>query len=259
MMQHPESMPGRRYRGLSQHERQAERREALLIAGYRVFGERGLIDSTVNDICSAASVANRFCKDHFDSIDKLFDAVCEQQETLLNAQLEETANLHAAQRDPGRLAQALLTTFYEFFHSDPRRVRLLLIDRPWRQACTARQSVSASFALPPLQELGLHWVSHVVGSPSPNQAWADQEQQRALMLLNLLLLSTREWALRGFDTPLRDMVCLHLSFWQRHLPELQAGSADAQGMAATQRALTLAKDRPESGVDTRSVFRPSSV
>ena len=56
----PAADRGRRYRGVSEEARQAERRQRFVEAGLTVFGSRGYHSSTVRSICAEAGLTERY-------------------------------------------------------------------------------------------------------------------------------------------------------------------------------------------------------
>jgi AcrR family transcriptional regulator len=80
---------------------QAERREkttaAILKAAKRIFGERGFVATTMDDIADSARVAKGAVYHHFATKEALFEAVFEQVSLDLVAELDSVAR---AERDP---------------------------------------------------------------------------------------------------------------------------------------------------------------
>ena len=79
-----------------QAERRAATREAILKAGRRLFGERGFIATTIDDIADAAKVAKGAVYHHFATKEAVFEAVFDSVSQDLVADIERTTR---AERD----------------------------------------------------------------------------------------------------------------------------------------------------------------
>lgn len=116
----------RSYRGISAANRRDERRDKLLAAGRRIWGEAGLSDVTVRRVCAASSLTPRYFYEHFATRDALILAVAEQvHEELFTTMVE------ASQAEPGGLRRKLLralTTYLDAIADDPSVHRILTSD-----------------------------------------------------------------------------------------------------------------------------------
>ena len=65
---------GRRYRGVSNETRMAERRLKLIEAGIKVFGSSGYHASTVKGLCQEAGLTERYFYESFSNAEALFTA-----------------------------------------------------------------------------------------------------------------------------------------------------------------------------------------
>ncbi|MEZ5512121.1 MAG: TetR/AcrR family transcriptional regulator [Gammaproteobacteria bacterium] len=115
----------RTYGGLSESERQEERRERFLEAGLEIFGTVGLRGATVRSLCKAAGLTERYFYQSFADSDALFCAVYERQ--MINLQqhfLSRVADFPAELND--RITTAL-DVFFTLMRND-RIVRVLYIE-----------------------------------------------------------------------------------------------------------------------------------
>ena len=107
--------PGRRYRGVSEAARQAERRQRFIEAGLTVFGSRGYHSSTVRSICSEAGLTERYFYESFANSEDLLCVVYEH----VNQRIRAGAGLKFEFRLSDRAtAYAKFQHNYYFFDSD---------------------------------------------------------------------------------------------------------------------------------------------
>jgi len=118
---------GRRYRGVSNEARKAERRLKLIEAGIKVFGSTGYHSATVKGLCQEAGLTERYFYESFSNAEALFtacylhitDTLRERlQNVLLNM---EADNLELATRTG-------LTVFFTQFKESPQAARILLVE-----------------------------------------------------------------------------------------------------------------------------------
>lgn len=156
---------GRRYAGVDQDERHQQRKERLISAALKVFGEQGYHQSTVRDVCNAAQLTSRYFYESFDSMEELFQTLYAQVSDQL---MQDTvAALARSDPSPSKLSEAALRTFFSFIQQDPRRARVTLIDAQnvSNDVSQMAAKVNRDFArmtstfmahfLPNLKELGL--------------------------------------------------------------------------------------------------------
>jgi AcrR family transcriptional regulator len=115
----------RTYRGLSQRDRQATRREALLAAGLEIFGTDGYGHSTVRNICDAAGLNQRYFYESFATREDLLTAVwlrivAETRDATLTAVLGGAT--------PSERVRAGLWAWWQVMLDDPRKARVLTIE-----------------------------------------------------------------------------------------------------------------------------------
>ncbi|MGA7572021.1 MAG: TetR/AcrR family transcriptional regulator [Candidatus Aquilonibacter sp.] len=118
--------PSRRYGGLSDAQRRAERRARLLAAGLELFGTIGFLKTTIPAICMASGVTARHFYEEFPS-----------REALLRAILDEIAeHAHDIVREKLRstdkpVYERMLASnraYYTYFTQDPRRARIYALE-----------------------------------------------------------------------------------------------------------------------------------
>ena len=115
----------RTYGGLSEAERQTERRERFLAAGLDIFGSVGLRGATVRSLCKAAGLTERYFYQSFTDTDSLFCAVYERQMVLLQQHF-----LSGTTHFPPNLNERIIAALDLFFTlmRDERVVRVLYIE-----------------------------------------------------------------------------------------------------------------------------------
>jgi AcrR family transcriptional regulator len=116
---------GRPYGGVAPEARAAERRDALIRAGTRVFGTVGFRKATVRAICQEAKLNDRYFYAAFDSTEALLRATYQQHAEDLRAQVSKATaavgNTLEARVDAG------LHAFFAFLR-DPCAARVLLLE-----------------------------------------------------------------------------------------------------------------------------------
>ncbi|WP_334119730.1 TetR/AcrR family transcriptional regulator [Limnobacter sp.] len=118
---------GRRYRGVSNETRKADRRLKLIDAGIKVFGSTGYHASTVKGLCQEAGLTERYFYESFNNAEALFTACYLHITDTLREKLQhvllgmEEDNLEQATR-------AGLTVFFTQFKDSPQAARILLVE-----------------------------------------------------------------------------------------------------------------------------------
>ena len=116
---------GRPYGGVAPEARAAERRDALIRAGTRVFGTVGFRKATVRAICQEARLNDRYFYAAFDSTEALLRATYQQHAEDLRAQVSEATA--AAEGTLEARIDAGLHAFFAFLR-DPCAARVLLLE-----------------------------------------------------------------------------------------------------------------------------------
>jgi AcrR family transcriptional regulator len=117
---------GRRYAGLTDDERRAERRARLLAVGLELFGTEGYATASIERLCAAAGVSARHFYEHFSSREALLRAVYDD---VVARTLDKVLRaLTEAVDDPRQKAVAGIETFVHAFLDDPRVARIVCVE-----------------------------------------------------------------------------------------------------------------------------------
>lgn len=112
----------RDYGGISAADRRAGRRQKLLAAGRRIWGESGIGEVSVRGVCAAAGLTPRYFYEQFPNRDALLFAVSDDvRDELLQALVA------AGVADPRTLADKIrsaLTAFLDLIAADPHIHRI---------------------------------------------------------------------------------------------------------------------------------------
>lgn len=117
---------GRRYRGVSEDVRQAERRQRFIAAGLTTFGTRGYHNSTVRSICAEAGLTERYFYESFENSEDLLCVVYEHVTQRVRERV--LASLLDTPGDPVSVSRAGLEAFLACMRDDPRMARLLFVE-----------------------------------------------------------------------------------------------------------------------------------
>lgn len=117
---------GRRYRGVSEDVRQAERRQRFIAAGLTTFGTRGYHHSTVRSICGEAGLTERYFYESFENSE---DLLCVVYEHVVQRVRERVlASLLDVSGEPAEVSQAGLAAFLHCMRDDPRMAQILFVE-----------------------------------------------------------------------------------------------------------------------------------
>lgn len=131
------SPPGRLYKGLTPHERRAQRRERLLEAGLDLLGTEGWQATTVTAVCKRARLTPRYFYESFRDRDELllaiFDGIAEEttQEMLLA--------VTSASQDMRSIVRAMMAAFVKVVTDDPRKGRVTCVEALGSEALMRRR------------------------------------------------------------------------------------------------------------------------
>lgn len=118
---------GRRYRGVSNETRKAERRLKLIEAGIKMFGSTGYHAATVKGLCQEAGLTERYFYESFSNAEALFTACYLHITDTLRDKLQKVL----LSTDADNLEQATrtgLTVFFSQFKESPQAARILLVE-----------------------------------------------------------------------------------------------------------------------------------
>ena len=116
----------RLYRGASLEARRAQRRQALIRAGVRVYGERGYRNATVRGVCEAAGLTERYFYESFPNSEALLVACFEAVNRRLLASMEAAGA--SCLSTPDDKVRAMLLAYYEVLQAHPNGARLFLVE-----------------------------------------------------------------------------------------------------------------------------------
>lgn len=117
---------GRVYGGLTPEEREERRREQFMEAGLEVFAAKGWSASTVQDLCRAAGLSQRYFYELYSGREELFTALVHRIAKQVEAVVRASANAPVVR--PGDSSRAVLTALSDYFTRDPRTVAVALVE-----------------------------------------------------------------------------------------------------------------------------------
>jgi AcrR family transcriptional regulator len=193
----------RRYGGASAAERQAQRLERLLEAGFDVFGRMGYRDATMRMVCSQARLTDRYFYEHFTTVDEVYLAV-HQKVSAEAAKVILTATVGAPTDDAMAMVRAGLKAFFEFIKEDPRRAQILLMDAA-TSGMTSPLNINARISrYVDVMRLRLKMRY-------PDLPFQPDTELILGGFVGLIIHSASVWVQRRFDTPVETLVD-HTSF-----------------------------------------------
>lgn len=116
----------RHYRGISPEQRRATRRQQLMGAAIRVYGQQGYRQATVKAICEAAGLTERYFYESFANSEQLLIASYEAVMQQLYEQLLEAARAAPPQR--ADRIRAMLRRYFTALQQDPAGARVFLVE-----------------------------------------------------------------------------------------------------------------------------------
>ncbi len=128
-----------RWKGVSQDDRQAERRRLLLDAGFDLLGTAGVAGTTVRGVCETAKLNPRYFYESFADLDALLVAVFDQVSVeALDVMLRAVAECEP-EPEPLEVTRAGVGSFVRFVTDDPRRAQVLFIEGLGNEALARRR------------------------------------------------------------------------------------------------------------------------
>ncbi|MEO6699501.1 MAG: TetR/AcrR family transcriptional regulator [Paraperlucidibaca sp.] len=222
----PAADRGRRYRGVSEEARQAERRQRFVEAGLTVFGSRGYHSSTVRSICAEAGLTERYFYESFSNSEDLLCVVYDYA----NQRIREgiLGALSGTPREPSAIAYATLVAFLTIMRDDPRMAQILFVE-----VLGVSERVDAKYraSVENFAQLMQGLISPLLdGDSLPTPLQADI---LSVAMLGSVITVVSRWMIMGFQEPIETIADnLHavLVAMMRHLITLVAapGSSDAQ-------------------------------
>jgi len=116
----------RQYGGHSADERRLARRERLIEAAIRVYGEVGYRNATVKAVCEAAELTERYFYESFASSEALLMAAFETVSHRLIDCLDRIRAEHTGSADDR--CHAVLRTYFQALKDDPVGARLFVLE-----------------------------------------------------------------------------------------------------------------------------------
>lgn len=116
----------RRYGGHSTEERRLARRELLIEAAIRVYGEVGYRDATVKAVCDAAGLTERYFYESFANSEALLIAAYDTVSHQLLDRLDAIRKEHTGTAD--ERGQAVLRAYYQTMKDDPVGAQLFVVE-----------------------------------------------------------------------------------------------------------------------------------
>ncbi len=116
----------RNYGGFTCEERREARRERLIDAAIRVYGEVGYQNATVKAVCAAAGLTERYFYESFRNSEALLIAAYGAYSRRLLSRLEAIRAAHPGTAEERSLA--VLQAYYQAFKDDPCGARLFVIE-----------------------------------------------------------------------------------------------------------------------------------
>lgn len=118
--------PERHYRGISNTQRIAERRERFIKSAIQCFGSDGFHATTLKSLCTEAGLTERYFYESFSNFDEL---LCCSYQHAANAVFSPTeAALAKAEATPEARMRATLNAYFKAIAADPARARLVLLE-----------------------------------------------------------------------------------------------------------------------------------
>jgi AcrR family transcriptional regulator len=116
----------RPYRGVSQDERRAQRRNQLIAAAIAVYGERGYRQATVKAVCEAAGLTERYFYESFANSEDLLIASFNTVTYAVFNEIRQAAQ--DAGRARGARARAMLRAYFAALQREPLSARVFLVE-----------------------------------------------------------------------------------------------------------------------------------
>lgn len=129
-----------RWAGVPLTDRRAERRELLVDAAYRLFGDGGEAALAVRSVCRESGLNSRYFYESFADLDDLLGAVYDR----VSAELAQAVGAAMATAGASLRARtrAGMAAVLEFSSVDPRRGRVLFTDARANPVLTARRAAT---------------------------------------------------------------------------------------------------------------------
>jgi AcrR family transcriptional regulator len=190
--------PRRSYGGRTAEERRAERRERLLSAGLELFGTQGYAATSIERLCSAASVSTRNFYEEFSGREELLAALHLRLNERAHAALSEASAAATADELPTRVERAV-SAYVGVTASDPRWARISFVE-----------VIGVSAELEALRlEWRERWADMIVTladeAVARGEAVARDYRLTAMAIIGAVNNLVHHWSARGQDIPLDEI------------------------------------------------------
>lgn len=122
------TLPPRSYRGMSQADRQQDRRSRLIEAAIAVYGERGYRQASVKAVCEAAGLTERYFYESFANSDELLVTSFNAVTMAVRQQSMEAARNTGSGATQAERARAMLHAYYACLRDEPHSARVFLVE-----------------------------------------------------------------------------------------------------------------------------------
>lgn len=193
---------GRRYRGVSNETRKAERRLKLIEAGIRVFGSTGYHSATVKGLCQEAGLTERYFYESFSNAEALFTACYLHITDTLRERLQgvlmnmEADNLELAIRTG-------LMVFFTQFKDSPQAARILLVEVLTVNRHLEELSLKTLYSFVEMLEM---LAKPLIEQRKDGAVKALDSTLLASGLVGSVLYMAARWSLDGCKKPVEDVV-----------------------------------------------------
>ncbi|WP_321869804.1 TetR/AcrR family transcriptional regulator [Paraburkholderia tropica] len=186
------------YRGTNAESRRLERRDKLMAAARKVFGERGFHGASVRAICDEAGLTERYFYESFANSEALFIAMHKATSDRIIRTIAAAAD--ACPSESLDKVHAMLAAYYEDIRADPISARLFAIDAGYISA--AAKEVCANWR----QSFGA-----LVAQTLNKHAGPGNPLVRSGSVIALLEIGV-EWMESGFALPINEIIEAALVF-----------------------------------------------
>ncbi len=194
---------GRRYRGVSNEERMAERRMKLIDAGIKVFGSTGYHTATVKGLCQEAGLTERYFYESFANAEALFTACYLHITDTLRDKLQKIL-LKVEADDLEQATRAGLNVFFTQFKESPEAARILLVEVLTVNRQLEELSLKTLYSFVEMLETLARPLIEQGGAGVPKSQL--NSTLLASGLVGSVLYMAARWALDGCRQPVADVV-----------------------------------------------------
>lgn len=214
-MTDPKSPPkGRSYRGMDAEDRQQKRRDALIQAGFELFGTQGYRATSVKAVCDHVGLTERYFYESFGNREGLLLGVYESLGMELGQRLGQAIEQDGV--PPHERLEQLIAGFYRFIREDKRRGKIMLLE-----IIGVSQQVDRDYRSVVRDQASL--LTHPNLGIFPKGDLPDEDTRKVLTigLVGAVTQIATQWVLEDFATPEEVVIqnaltiCLAVSRSQR--------------------------------------------